>query len=1497
MFKYAQCRRFILLGLAILMISLVPMKEARAYFPGARLANCGTLDGTGELINLGDITGPAHPEYVYRCFGNCNPNARPIMDSTSLPSGGARPQWFKSCIAQNITYTGEEPGSTQFKVPIYFSPNEPHSGSWPSSAGSAPNPFPWPGSSGKESLYYDVFEGGTSFRDAIFAHQPLNILITLGDSVILGDPALSSTQAPVSPTGVTFEVRAEGGFACAYAFPPADLGEEEIEYTVQSRIPVSENEVNREYEDNSGEATSYEEPLEDHCVYAPTPPSMGDPLSFGSMISTVCTDYDTSESHGTSPFTGVVVQCIEETLFNIFYEGSDTVTGETFFSRTQGRLKSAVRALLALYIIIFFYKLMVGSKSIPERTEWTWMVIKLALVIYFATGAGMTDWFRKVWHAGQNLSIIVMQAGQGGYDPVLRGLQATAGSAGRSATNARTAADAAAVDAARAQSRAVNVGPEIANARAEYAALITDLNDALTDLGRMCIDPLDDNAPLPPATGGYMRCNTPDNGCPALTDPSYPVFPSRPSNHPLPAGTAPGQYTAVYNDCQVYEDGQNELGDAYYRLNEAAEYRDAREAEYNNAVATLAALEQQAMNIANAPPAIMGAGSTTYMVPLACQDIEVEVYGGGAGPFWVSGAIGLGNDHSGGAGGYAKGRFNNVSPGQTFSAFTGHGSTTFGEEGGTTWFSSLAELYAYGGGTDANGADLGSSNSWRGGQGGGSLAIASATGGDGVMSTGMCMSGGAAYNKLGQPGTRCNVPPGGRVMPPETGFQYYGAGACVCDDGMGAVSENRGSGTVGVISVTCPTIRTSLSYPVLQAGAAAGDPLAVDILNARYEVERTKLNWCNAGGDVGTGPFLVGGTYQWWVHNAGPPASGSVDSSRNMTIAAEPSGRCASSLYWPLQQVYVSTLADYNTNHLPIVFALCPNLTDYGSDVTGDSVNDRRCGAPAATSDIGTAYQELQTLLAEQATAASDAQAAAALILVNSSACADESLGAPAYSLEERALCLESRFNAANQAVRNYMAANPATLSSTGYDYCDFRNDTYTAGFEYMQLWDMVDCKIKKYLGVGSNSENRSIPQVLLIAITAVISTAYGVPIFLFSVIFVVMIVQLTIRVVEIYIMAFLSLVLMVYISPLVIPSVLFQQTRHVFDAWLKQVFALILQPVVLFAFLSFMFVITDSVMFGANQDFNADNTINRSVNGNCTGAKAQAIGCIYEDVVVERKDNFLSDAFGDDFKIWGIDWTSGDQPKWLFFGLLKMMLILFIVKVILSSVEQLSGRLVEAMGGGSGGLAKMASVGVSSPAEVLKNMGKVTVTTASKAQATVKAVRSGVRAANRLGGYLTGSTKRKEMLANLKAENKKGPRAGGGGSALGSDKKDSAGAGKTTKAKDSDQGRAAPDLTMTSPQGEEPAFTDAGSDVQGPVAEDDRTDTMGAALNQSAIGFKDIGSKKTEDAAKGDKPDDATTGNNRKKSSVKRTSGASGVQPPRNGTDAASGGSDDEDK
>ncbi len=431
------------------------------------------------------------------------------------------------------------------------------------------------------------------------------------------------------------------------------------------------------------------------------------------------------------------------------------------------------------------------------------------------------------------------------------------------------------------------------------------------------------------------------------------------------------------------------------------------------------------------------------------------------------------------------------------------------------------------------------------------------------------------------------------------------------------------------------------------------------------------------------------------------------------------------------------------TTLLPGILSSMKNLSaiiiDAGSGANGEMVVDSGVSVSADRVEKREALEIAKNDYEAKRAAYSNAR-------INWAQYTPEVLGYTEEEKENKEVIMNEAKATMDAANKVFDDARLATLSY-GYDYCDFsafaqagkynytsteEGKIVTRDMSYMRLWDSIDCRLAKYLGVGTDVNFPSTPKVLLIGIGSLFGSILGLMIFILSFIFILFVVLITIRIVHIYLIAFIAIILLVYISPLVIPMVLFSYTKSSFDAWLKQLVAFTVQPIILFAFLALMFSIFDSVMYGDNYDFLpvnkselvtspkvSDNTIAKvhSSDGSvcadqtasdCVYADKDALGYLYQKAGVVSKDikiegatvfsifsiKKLSDSavvsVDDMYDVWTkdgsdnskvVDFGNSDYLK-IMIGLLKVTFMCFIMHALLGQAEEMSKTLTNIAGG-----------------------------------------------------------------------------------------------------------------------------------------------------------------------------------------------------------------------
>ncbi|MFV9880312.1 MAG: type IV secretion system protein [Rickettsiales endosymbiont of Dermacentor nuttalli] len=147
---------------------------------------------------------------------------------------------------------------------------------------------------------------------------------------------------------------------------------------------------------------------------------------------------------------------------------------------------------------------------------------------------------------------------------------------------------------------------------------------------------------------------------------------------------------------------------------------------------------------------------------------------------------------------------------------------------------------------------------------------------------------------------------------------------------------------------------------------------------------------------------------------------------------------------------------------------------------------------------------------------------------------------------------------------------------------CKYDVREYKAGFEYLALWDALDCRVAYYLGFNDPSRITGVGLSLLFSLIVPALFSFQIIFAVFCLLFAIFVVSITVYFVHTFIIALIALSIISYLGPIFIPMALFSITRSYFDAWLKLMFSFVLQPVVISAFMALMITIFDQVFYGS---------------------------------------------------------------------------------------------------------------------------------------------------------------------------------------------------------------------------------------------------------------------------------------------------------------------------
>jgi hypothetical protein len=140
----------------------------------------------------------------------------------------------------------------------------------------------------------------------------------------------------------------------------------------------------------------------------------------------------------------------------------------------------------------------------------------------------------------------------------------------------------------------------------------------------------------------------------------------------------------------------------------------------------------------------------------------------------------------------------------------------------------------------------------------------------------------------------------------------------------------------------------------------------------------------------------------------------------------------------------------------------------------------------------------------------------------------------------------------------------------------------YPHGKEWLSVWDTLDCKIARYMGFGPEI---SVASIAKLALAGLITPKIG-PIGLYFSIalmfFAFILIAATLRALHIFLSSAFSIIIMVYVSPIMISMALMKKTEGMFKSWYTNLITFTMQTIILFAYLGIFIMIMDRTLNGS---------------------------------------------------------------------------------------------------------------------------------------------------------------------------------------------------------------------------------------------------------------------------------------------------------------------------
>ena len=184
-------------------------------------------------------------------------------------------------------------------------------------------------------------------------------------------------------------------------------------------------------------------------------------------------------------------------------------------------------------------------------------------------------------------------------------------------------------------------------------------------------------------------------------------------------------------------------------------------------------------------------------------------------------------------------------------------------------------------------------------------------------------------------------------------------------------------------------------------------------------------------------------------------------------------------------------------------------------------------------------------------------------------------------------------------------------LWNEDYDGCYFDTTEYDNNKQYISFFDTLDCKMMKYFGYSTNS---AVPNMLIysaimllpqyffpnMGILSKIVSGLGSMIFGLMLSFLFLMFNVILKAVYLFTSSFFILSILIFLSPIILPMMLFEKTKKYYNSWFEQVLGTVLKPSFGLALLILYVNLMDIMLIGDDVVFSKHNNIGRGADVIC---------------------------------------------------------------------------------------------------------------------------------------------------------------------------------------------------------------------------------------------------------------------------------------------------------
>lgn len=186
------------------------------------------------------------------------------------------------------------------------------------------------------------------------------------------------------------------------------------------------------------------------------------------------------------------------------------------------------------------------------------------------------------------------------------------------------------------------------------------------------------------------------------------------------------------------------------------------------------------------------------------------------------------------------------------------------------------------------------------------------------------------------------------------------------------------------------------------------------------------------------------------------------------------------------------------------------------------------------------------------------------------------------------------------------------------YDGCYFGNAEYPEGKEYLSMFDSLDCKLSNYLHTSAQLTGI---HIVLILVVLFVSAPMGILLLLLGFTLFFLLFAIVFKIFYFFIVNILAINILVFVSPIIFPALLFDKYKGIFDEWLKSIMGFCLQLVVILIFAGLFIGTIDRVGLGGAEYINHNPETGRNPELHCPTDAGTSILCLFAPTMLSQSE------------------------------------------------------------------------------------------------------------------------------------------------------------------------------------------------------------------------------------------------------------------------------------